>query len=60
MRNFRNALFGLVGAAALASASDVHELGKDTFNDFVSDNELVLAECRSNLSRLTSSDLIVS
>ncbi|KAK8218058.1 prolyl 4-hydroxylase, beta polypeptide [Phyllosticta capitalensis] len=44
MRNFRNALFGLVGAAALASASDVHELGKDTFNDFVSDNELVLAE----------------
>ncbi|KAK7529809.1 prolyl 4-hydroxylase, beta polypeptide [Phyllosticta citribraziliensis] len=44
MRNFRTALYGLVGAAALASASDVHELTKDTFNEFVSDNELVLAE----------------
>lgn len=36
--------FGLVGAAALASASDVHDLKKDTFPDFVKENPLVLAE----------------
>ena len=35
---------GLVGAAALATASDVHELKKDTFPDFVKENSLVLAE----------------
>lgn len=37
----------LIAAAALAglvAASDVHDLGKDTFNDFVSQNDLVLAE----------------
>lgn len=48
MKNFRNAVLGLVGAAALASASDVEELTKDTFNDFVGANDLVLAECSSH------------
>jgi protein disulfide-isomerase A1 len=37
--------YGLLGLAALAAASDVHELTKDTFGDFVSEHELVLAEC---------------
>ncbi len=50
MRNFRNVAFGLIGAAAVASASDVHELKKDTFDSFVKDHDLVLAECKS-LSR---------
>jgi len=36
--------FGLLGLAALAAASDVAELTKDSFNDFVTDNNLVLAE----------------
>ena len=44
MRNFRNAALGFLGAAAVASASDVHDLKKDTFNDFVSGHNLVLAE----------------
>ena len=34
-------------SATLASASDVASLTKDTFPDFVKDNELVLAECKS-------------
>ena len=42
MRNFA---LGLLGAAALAAASDVHELKQDTFKSFVSENDLVLAEC---------------
>lgn len=45
MRNF--AAFGLLGAAALAAASDVHDLKTDTFKTFVSENDLVLAECMS-------------
>ncbi|KAH0557102.1 hypothetical protein GP486_005111 [Trichoglossum hirsutum] len=40
----RNAVLGLVGAAALASASDVHTLGKDTFDAFVEDHSLALIE----------------
>jgi protein disulfide-isomerase A1 len=36
---------GLLGLAALAAASDVHDLTKDTFEDFVKENDLVLAEC---------------
>lgn len=44
MRSFRNVAFGLIGAAAVASASDVHELKKDTFDSFVKDHDLVLAE----------------
>ena len=44
MRNFRSVALGLVGAAAVASASDVHDLKKDTFTDFVKSHDLVLAE----------------
>ncbi|KAI9680252.1 MAG: protein disulfide-isomerase precursor [Bathelium mastoideum] len=44
MRNFRNAALGLLGAAALAAASDVHELKQDSFPDFIKENDLVLAE----------------
>jgi len=42
MRNF--ATLGLLSAAALAAASDVHELGKDTFKPFVEEHDIVLAE----------------
>ena len=44
MRNFKNAAFGLLSAAAFAAASDVHDLKKDTFNDFIKGHDLVLAE----------------
>jgi protein disulfide-isomerase A1 len=44
MRNFRSLALGLVGAAALASASDVHDLKADTFPSFIKENPLVLAE----------------
>lgn len=40
--------FGLAALAALATASDVHDLTKDTFDGFVKDNDLVLAECESH------------
>ncbi|KAK3114519.1 protein disulfide-isomerase precursor [Teratosphaeriaceae sp. CCFEE 6253] len=36
---------GLVGLAALAVASDVHDLTGDSFPSFVQDHGLVLAEC---------------
>ncbi|KAK5108624.1 hypothetical protein LTR62_008115 [Meristemomyces frigidus] len=35
---------GLLGLAALAAASDVHDLTGATFDDFVKENDLVLAE----------------
>ncbi len=38
---------GLLAAAAVATASDVVQLKKDTFDDFVKANDLVLAECES-------------
>ncbi|KAL9072458.1 MAG: hypothetical protein Q9157_005104 [Trypethelium eluteriae] len=44
MRSFRNAALGLLGAAAVAAASDVHELKQDTFSDFIGKHDLVLAE----------------
>ncbi|KAL6714721.1 protein disulfide-isomerase precursor [Lecanora helva] len=44
MRNFRSVALGLVGAAAVAAASDVHDLKKDTFTDFIKEHDLVLAE----------------
>ena len=44
MRSFTNAALGLLGAAALASASDVTQLKTGDFADFVKDNDLVLAE----------------
>ena len=38
----------LAGAlfAAIAAASDVHDLKKDNFEAFVKENDLVLAECK--------------
>ncbi|KAF5516927.1 Protein disulfide-isomerase [Colletotrichum siamense] len=36
--------FGLLAAAAAVSASDVTQLKKDDFNDFIKTNDLVLAE----------------
>lgn len=44
MRSFKNLAIGLVGAAAVASASDVHDLKSDDFPSFIEDNGLVLAE----------------
>lgn len=44
MRSFRNAALFCVGAAALAAASDVHDLKTDDFKDFIKGHELVLAE----------------
>jgi hypothetical protein len=49
MRNFGNLALGVLGAATLALASDVHELKKDTFESFVTENDLVLAECKSSI-----------
>lgn len=45
MRSFKRIALGLIGAAAVASASDVYELKADTFPDFINSNNLVLAEC---------------
>ncbi|KAF2219990.1 protein disulfide-isomerase [Elsinoe ampelina] len=42
MRSF--ATLGFLGAAALAAASDVHDLKTDTFKPFVEKHDLVLAE----------------
>lgn len=35
----------LLGAVASVVASDVTQLKKDTFDDFVKEHDLVLAEC---------------
>ena len=43
---FFQALAFAVASAAVASASDVASLTKDTFPDFLKDNDLVLAECK--------------
>jgi hypothetical protein len=45
MRNFK-ALALSAALAAVASASDVEVLTKDTFPEFVKGNDLVLAECK--------------
>lgn len=45
MRSVRNMAYGLLAAAAVASASDVTQLKKDTFDEFVKENDIVLAEC---------------
>lgn len=37
-------LFAAAALAGLVAASDVHDLGQDTFKDFISSNDLVLAE----------------
>ncbi|OIW35139.1 protein disulfide-isomerase precursor [Coniochaeta ligniaria NRRL 30616] len=44
MHTVKNLAFGLLAAAAVASASDVVQLKKDEFNDFVTSNDVVLAE----------------
>ncbi|KAI9722404.1 MAG: protein disulfide-isomerase precursor [Chrysothrix sp. TS-e1954] len=44
MPSLRNAALGLAVIASVASASDVEQLKKDTFEPFVKDNDLVLAE----------------
>lgn len=45
MGSFRKAALGLaVGMAAVATASDVHDLKADDFAPFVKENNLVLAE----------------
>lgn len=41
---------GLLAAAAVATASDVIQLKKDTFDDFIKSNDLVLAECKSSFA----------
>lgn len=38
--------FGLLAAASVASASDVTQLKKDSFDTFVKENDIVLAECK--------------
>ena len=43
--SMRTALFGLA-LAVVATASDVTDLKKDTFNEFIESNDLVLAECK--------------
>jgi len=49
MHNVQKLAFGLLAAAAVASASDVTQLKKDTFDDFVKANDIVLAECESSI-----------
>ncbi|KAK1754877.1 protein disulfide-isomerase [Echria macrotheca] len=44
MHNVQKLAFGLLAAAAVASASDVHQLKKDNFDEFVKANDIVLAE----------------
>jgi protein disulfide-isomerase A1 len=43
------ALMGALAAVATAE-SDVTQLTKDTFDDFIKTNDLVLAECMCSLS----------
>ncbi len=49
MYTARRIALGLLAAAAVSSAadaaSDVAQLNKETFEDFVKTNDLVLAEC---------------
>lgn len=47
MPSFKNAVFTLLAAAAVASASDVTQLKKDDFDEFIKSNDIVLAECMS-------------
>lgn len=41
----RSSILALALGATLALASDVHDLKKDTFEPFIKENDLVLAEC---------------
>ena len=64
MHAVRRIALGLLAAAAVAHAadpaSDVTQLNKDTFKDFVKENDLVLAECRSTLPTYVSFVLVRS
>ncbi|KAK4145478.1 protein disulfide-isomerase [Dichotomopilus funicola] len=44
MQKIHKIALGLLAAAAVATASDVIQLKKDTFDEFVKENDLVLAE----------------
>ena len=46
MGNLKTIALAIAATVAVASASDVHELKKDTFPTFVKENDLVLAECK--------------
>jgi hypothetical protein len=41
----RASVLALTLGAALVAASDVHDLKKDTFEPFIKEHDLVLAEC---------------
>jgi hypothetical protein len=58
MRSFTALALGLLGAT-VAAASDVEVLTKDSFPDFVKDNDLVLAECKLPLCPGASSPFIL-
>lgn len=47
MHKLHRIALGLLAAAAVATASDVVQLKKDTFDEFIKSNDLVLAECKS-------------
>jgi protein disulfide-isomerase A1 len=42
----RASILALTFGAVLAAASDVHDLKKDTFEPFIKEHDLVLAECK--------------
>lgn len=44
MHTIRNFALGLLAAATVATASDVHQLKKETFDEFIKSNDVVLAE----------------
>lgn len=46
MPSFRNMAFGLLAAAHVTAASDVTQLKKDSFDTFIKENDIVLAECK--------------
>jgi hypothetical protein len=41
----RSSILALTVGAVLAAASDVHDLKMETFEPFIQENNLVLAEC---------------
>lgn len=44
MRGFSQVALGFIAAASVAVASDVHDLKTSTFDTFVKEHDLVLAE----------------
>ena len=60
MRHLINSVLAIFGAAAVTSASDVYDLKKDTFDSFIKEKDLVLAECESStFPRPRSSILLI-